>query len=125
MAVAAAPGSYPGLMLVIIVVAVVVVVGVLIALLAVNRGKAAFADAHAAARQLAADGDGPHDLGRVLLEDHKLPAGQAIAIVSDVTGCTPREAIEVLRPHLNESLQKTYDDMTDERLETSKARLLH
>lgn len=108
---------------------VVVVLGLVVAvavvlLMGVAKGKRTFAEAHIAARDLVASGSSPADVGAMLLTERKMPPGQAIAVVSDVTGCTPREAIDVLRPHLNESLQKTYDDMTDERLQTSKDRLL-
>ena len=109
---------------IIVLVVVIVVAGAGFALSVIAKGKKAVTELHATSKDMIAAGKTPDDVAKLLAEDRKLPPGQSIAIVSDVAGVTPREAIDVLRPYLTEGHQKTYDAMTDERLQTSKDRLL-
>lgn len=107
-----------------VLVVVIIVVGSVVALVGIGKAKKTMAALHVQSKDMIAAGKTPDDVAKLLAQEHKIPPGQSIAIVSDVAGVTPREAIDVLRPYLTEGLQKTYDEMTDERLQTSKDRLL-
>lgn len=76
-----------------------------------------------AAREHLAAGRPPEELGALLIDDLQLGPGIAIKIASVELGLSPRDAIDLLRPHLSPRMLDSYDRMPTDRLTAQQADL--